>query len=464
MFRLARFIVTLIVAAWLLTLVGPVLTAYADPDPTPTATATVTPTDEPTATPPPITDSTPPPPTAEPTTTPPPVEAPNDWLPVTGPPWNDPSVPGGVHAGRACYPARWLAMETVPGTSEADAAFRRVSPEVVVTWPGSPDTGFCSVAKLVAKPVAKPVVAPAPVLIDKGPMPKTLPRTGPAVSTWLLLLVALGCFALGGLMFAFGNRTPKPLPLRKDAGAITLPVLRRTAALVAAVTLGSAGTFLAVSQVTNQRVTPLVQAVFTATPLGPAQSVPFVPGHFYEGSQAWANGHPVGAVWLLPVDLSGYDLPGGAVIRVRTASGTVENCTHSKGSGVSTNGWTGDGAPITGDGWKCVLATPAPKPVVKPVTPVVDQLKSGALLLCASVKLVPANCGVITIALNGTKSPKPFASIIRLAESGRWVSTPCPRNKVALGGFAACGDPLARSLTGTIIVSQLFAPPLPKRP
>ena len=115
------------------------------------------------------------------------------------------------------------------------------------------------------------------------------------------------------------------------------------AALVAAVALSSGGTFLAVAQATHHAAPELVQAVVTSTHLGPAQSVPFVPGHFYEGSQAEGET----AVWLLPVDLTGYDLPGGAVIRVRTAAG-VENCTHSKGSGFTTNG-----EPVTGDGWTC---------------------------------------------------------------------------------------------------------------
>jgi hypothetical protein len=124
------------------------------------------------------------------------------------------------------------------------------------------------------------------------------------------------------------------------------------AALVAAVILGSAATFLAVAQATHHAAPELVQAVFTATDLPPAsRSFAFAPGHYYEGSQAEGET----AVWLLPVDLSGYDLPGGTVIRVHTAAGTTENCTHTTGSGVST-----DGVPVFGDGWSCSRATAAP--------------------------------------------------------------------------------------------------------
>ncbi|HEY8883270.1 MAG TPA: PT domain-containing protein [Dermatophilaceae bacterium] len=401
MFRLARFIVTLIAAAWLLTLVGPVLTAHADPDPSPTASATATPTAEPTVTPtaeptatPPVADPTATP-TAEPTAEP--TEAP--WVPSADyialyltPVKVSAAIRAAWEAWRVQQgAASWATLSVEPECTDGPltSVYCAVAPTAyanwgaptpvvrcdpprwvdsrpdllpyihggqVVTGPTVPTKAECSVkaqTKPVAKPAARPVVhTPQIVRIPRGgiaagdgstAMPKTLPATGPAVSTWLLLLVALGCFALAGLLPWFGSRTPKPLPLRKDAGAITLPALRRTAALVAACLLGSAGTFLAISQVTNQRIPPLVQAVFTGTQLGPAQSVPFVPGHFYEGSRAWDDP----TVWLLPVTLTGYDLPAGAVIRVRTAAG-VENCTHSKGSGFTTNG-----EPVTGDGWTC---------------------------------------------------------------------------------------------------------------
>jgi hypothetical protein len=196
----------------------------------------------------------------------------------------------------------------------------------------APPAQLCPAHKLAAKPVAKPLAKPQVARIPVGGLatgdgstarPKTLPFTG--VSIWPLLAVALGCFVLGGLLLVIGARLSKRLPLN-DTGAISLPVLRRTAALVAAVILGSAGTFLAVAQATHRPVTPLVQAVFTpSTELDPATSLP-----------------------LLPVHLTGSDLPAGAVIRVRTAAGTAENCTHSKGFGVST-----DGVAATSDGWKC---------------------------------------------------------------------------------------------------------------
>ena len=54
-----------------------------------------------------------------------------------------------------------------------------------------------------------------------------------------------------------------------------------------------------------------------------------------------------------PKALAGADLPGGAVIRVRTASGEIQTCSHSNG------GWVFDhGLPLLGDGWNCSRLTP----------------------------------------------------------------------------------------------------------
>jgi len=176
-------------------------------------------------------------------------------------------------------------------------------------------------------------------------------------------------------MLLLGNRPAKPLPLRNDAGAISLPALRRTAALVAACLIGSAGTFLAIAQATHQPVTPLVQAVFTPSaeqldpvlnPTPPAFPKVYravvlepgiapwsiTPGKFYVGSpasNATVAGNPIDpSVWLLPATLTGSDLPGGTVIRVHTAAGTNENCTHSTGRGYGP-----DGQLAIGDGWSC---------------------------------------------------------------------------------------------------------------
>lgn len=52
------------------------------------------------------------------------------------------------------------------------------------------------------------------------------------------------------------------------------------------------------------------------------------------------------------------DLPAMAVIRVRTASGEIQTCSHSKGAGVSADGWVSDGVPVSGDGWDCSRLTP----------------------------------------------------------------------------------------------------------
>jgi hypothetical protein len=294
-------------------------------------------------------------------------------------------------------------METVPGTTEAQSAFRRVSPEVVVTWPGLPDAAFCPVAAPVAAPVAKKVAAPVakpqvaripiggiPAGDGSTAMPKMLPRTGPAYPTWAIGVFALGCFALGGLMLLLGNRPAKPLPVRKDAGAISLHALGRDAAVVAACLVVSAGTFLAIARATHQPVTTLVQAVFTPTaeqadPWGsPVQDRGrqmtsdewgvVVPGQAYMGfletdgvAKLRQVGPPavavpgcpftnvgqdfplgLGAACPVPAVLSGADLPGGTVIRVHTAAGTNENCTHTTGYGYST-----DGQLAIGDGWKC---------------------------------------------------------------------------------------------------------------
>ena len=146
------------------------------------------------------------------------------------------------------------------------------------------------------------------------------------------------------------------------------------AALVTAAVLGSAGTFLAVSQATHQPVTPLVQAVFThrtpwasqaelydaaahwwlrdqvadpiATVLEPGiQPWNVTPGKFYEGSQGSETG--AFSTYLLPAFLTGSDLPAGTTIRVRVAGGAgeIQTCSH--------NVLTDPAGRVVGDGWDC---------------------------------------------------------------------------------------------------------------
>jgi len=157
-------------------------------------------------------------------------------------------------------------------------------------------------------------------------------------------------------------------------------------ALVAAVGLGSAGTFLAVAQAIQQPVNPLVQAVFT-----PPDGAPWlmtsdewgvvVPGQAYMGyletdgvAKLRQIGPPavavpgcpftnigqdflpgLGVACPIPVELSGADLPAMATITVRVAgaAGEIQTCLHSVGVGTGPGG-----VPVSGDGWDCSRLTP----------------------------------------------------------------------------------------------------------
>lgn len=62
---------------------------------------------------------------------------------------------------------------------------------------------------------------------------------------------------------------------------------------------------------------------------------------------------------VTPPKLTGADLPAGTTIRVRTASGEIQTCSHSKGGWVSAGGWVSDGGvPVSGDDWNCSRLTP----------------------------------------------------------------------------------------------------------
>ena len=56
---------------------------------------------------------------------------------------------------------------------------------------------------------------------------------------------------------------------------------------------------------------------------------------------------------------------------------------------------------------------------------------------------ITTNCGVITLALDGTKAPQTVASFLGLAKRGYWVDSPCHRLTTAADGIFVlqCGDP-----------------------
>ena len=197
--------------------------------------------------------------------------------------------------------------------------------------------------------------------------------------------------------------------------------------VVAAAILGSAGTFAGVAHATHHSAPSLVQAVLTGQDLPPASRHAFVPGQYYEGSQAWDES----AVWLLPVDPQADFLADGwtpplDAIRVRTASGEIQTCPHSKAAG-GNGGWVGDGVPVTADGWTCTRAT-APAATKAPQVDTADQIRArfagltrSDLPAGAMVSLLEASGGI----QNCSRGSGPRVNADGVSYSGDgWVCVP----------------------------------------
>lgn len=236
--------------------------------------------------------------------------------------------------------------------------------------------------------------------------------------------------------------------------SISLPALRRDAALVVACFLGCAGTFLAIAQATHQPPASLARAVFmpdadhlapwsapatVAQPPSPTGVLIIDPANpdaysvtaIRAGCPAWFTHSLPGQVCLTlygddelvsPSLLTGAMLPGGAVIRVRTAGGTTENCTHSTGYGYST-----DGVLAVGDGWHCSRATAAPATTAPTAT------KAPQVATADQIRAMVAGL---------TRSDLPAGAMISLREASGGIQN-CSRGsgpRVNADGVSYSGD------------------------